>query len=211
LTATGQGLHVKIKAKQNYLAGMSDQQNALECEVSRQTIISWRKKYRWDQDKIEIEERAREKFVDVESDRLASGVSAIDADHKDILTELRIRLKRTVLGGKGEDISELNALLFMSEKFIKLDREVNGLVHQSNLPRMTFPTAFNIKLQHGNKQAALGASELTKEQENAIFFALPNQNEEFYGSEEQINAMIDSEDDEEFDYSDSSEIPSLSL
>lgn len=210
MTATGAALHVKFKAKQNYLAGMSDQQNSLECDVSRQTIISWRKKYRWDADKQEIESRAREKFVEVESDRLATSTSAIDSDHKEILGELRVRLKRTVLGGKGEDIAELNNLLFMSEKFIKLDRDVNGLTNQANIPKMTFPTAFNIKLQHGNKSAALGASELTPEQELAIFSTLPNQNEEFFGSEEQIQAMHE-EDLDEDDYSVEQEIPSLSL
>ena len=210
MTATGASLHVKVKAKQNYLAGMSDQQNSLECDVSRQTIISWRKKYRWDADKQEIESRAREKFVEVESDRLATSTSAIDSDHKEILSELRVRLKRTVLGGKGEDIAELNNLLFMSEKFIKLDRDVNGLTNQANIPKMTFPTAFNIKLQHGNKSAALGASELTPEQELAIFSTLPNQNEEFFGSEEQIQAMHE-EDLDEDDYSVEQEIPSLSL
>lgn len=210
MTATGASLHVKVKAKQNYLAGMSDQQNSLECDVSRQTIISWRKKYRWDADKQEIESRAREKFVEVESDRLATSTSAIDSDHKEILGELRVRLKRTVLGGKGEDIAELNNLLFMSEKFIKLDRDVNGLTNQANIPKMTFPTAFNIKLQHGNKSAALGASELTPEQELAIFSTLPNQNEEFFGSEEQIQAMHE-EDLDEDDYSVEQEIPSLSL
>ena len=210
MTATGASLHVKVKAKQNYLAGMSDQQNSLECDVSRQTIISWRKKYRWDADKQEIESRAREKFVEVESDRLATSTSAIDSDHKEIPGELRARLKRTVLGGKGEDIAELNNLLFMSEKFIKLDRDVNGLTNQANIPKMTFPTAFNIKLQHGNKSAALGASELTPEQELAIFSTLPNQNEEFFGSEEQIQAMHE-EDLDEDDYSVEQEIPSLSL
>lgn len=189
---------------------MSDAQNAVESGVSRQTIINWKKKYGWESDKIEIEERAREKYVEVESDRLVSQTDEIDKDHKDILNEIRAELKTAVQDKKysASDLVNLNAKLLIAEKFIKLDREVYGLTNRANIPKMTFPTGFKIGLRTADKEVQLPA-ELP---EDELFNALPNQNEEFWGSDEDIARQLEQpEDDGDYDYDQQDEIVSLSI
>lgn len=202
---------VKLQAKKRFHSGMSDAQNAVESGVSRQTIISWKKKYAWEQDKIEIEERAREKYVEVESDRLVSQTDEIDKDHKDILSAIRGELKKMVdpdVKTSAQDIMNLNAKLLIAEKFIKLDREVFGLTNRANVPKMTFPTGFKIGLKTAQDDVNLsqGLSE------DELFSALPNQNEEFFGTEEEMLQHLEQpEDDGDYDYDMQDDIVSLSI
>lgn len=192
---------------------MSDDQNAVESGVSRQTIIAWKKKFKWEEDKVEIEERAREKYVEVESDRLVSLADEIDKDHKEILGNIRAELKRVVdtsIKTSAQDLIDLNAKITIAEKFIKMDREVHGLTSRSNIPKMTFPTAFKIGLQTASESVDLPQGEDVTEDQ--VFYALPNQNEEFFGSEEEIARQQDIPDeDQDYDYDMQDEIPSLSL
>jgi len=211
LTATRPDSVVKLQAKKRFHSGISDSQNAVESGVSRQTIISWKKKYAWEQDKLEIEERAREKYVEVESDRLVSQTDEIDQDHKDILSAIRGELKKMVdpkAKTSAQDIMNLNAKLLIAEKFIKLDREVFGLTNRANIPKMTFPTGFKIGLKTAKADVAL-PQELSEDQ---LFDALPNQNEEFFGTEEELARQLEQpEDDGDYDYDMQDDIVSLSI
>lgn len=202
---------LKMQARKRFHSGMSDSQNAIESGVSRQTIAAWKKKYKWEEDKLEIEERARELYVETSTQSLVSQTDEIDTDHKEILANLRATLKKAAANDASvtaKDLNDMGTKLLLAEKLIKLEREVLGLTNRANIPKMTFPTGFAIKLRTGQKDVAL-EPEIS---EDELFNALPNQNEEFFGSEAEMQEYVEQADDgDDYDYDEIQSIPSLSL
>lgn len=203
---------VKAAARKRYHSGMSDSRNAIESGVSRQTIAKWKKEGDWENTRIEIEERAKENYIEEQADKLAVESSAVDVDHKEILEALRMQLKKAVKKEEKMTAAEINSMgsfLMLAEKLIKLEREVLGLTSKNNIPKITFPTGFSINLRSGSKPVELDP-ELT---EDEIFEQLPNQHEEFFGSEEELQAfvMAEEDDDDDIAYDQIESIPSLSM
>jgi transposase len=189
----------QLCARNLYLRGVSDDENALETGVSRQTILNWKKKFGWKQDRIAIADKARTKSIESYSDKLAETKDSLDVDHKEMMSNLRSEIK--VLTKKGahasvQDIRVLTGLSNLVREFVKLEREVHGLDLMQKVPPMVFPDGFSItvKSRDGTVQEI---SEVGEDYEEELESSLPNQHESSYGHAIDADLVEDEVYDEE--------------